>query len=130
MKVTKVLYQKVFPLGQYTNEKIGVEMELSPSDDEGVAFAAAKMLVEKWHKEGNPLLYLITSPPPAAELPVIYKNEIISGDVIPGLNINDILSCNSLVVLDAYKGLLKEDDSLRDAYEKRRAQLIGDGGPR
>lgn len=129
MKVTKVLYQKVFPLGQYTNEKIGVEIELSTGDDENIAFSYARVIVDKWHRENNPGLCLAVdiSALPVQELPVIYKDGV---GVAPGISIGDILSCNSIVVLDAYKSLLKDDDELRDAYEKRRAQLIGDGGPR
>lgn len=123
MKVTKVLYQKVFPLGQYTNEKIGVEIDLSAGDDENIAFSYARMIVDKWHKENNPGLYLTvnTSALVHGELPVIHKDEEIRN---PGISTGDILSCNSLVVLDAYKGIIKDDEHLMFNYNKRRAELL------
>jgi hypothetical protein len=126
MGIIKITYERVFPLAPYVNEKIGVEVDVRPGDNTDREFEYAKSIVERWHKEGNPSLYvnLIQSP---SEIPVIYKDEIISDSTIIGISIGDILSCNSLVVLDAYKGLIKDNDTLMPAYEKRRTELLGDG---
>jgi hypothetical protein len=130
MKVVRVLYQKVFPLAQYVNEKIGVEIEINTTSEEESSFDAfrrAKDMVEAWHKESSLSASANLISPPL-ELPVIYKNEEPDKCAIPGILANDILSCNSLVVLDAYKGLIKDNKELFSVYEKRRSQLVGDGG--
>jgi hypothetical protein len=131
MNIVKIMYEKVFPLAPYVNEKIGVEVEIHPGEDEDSAFLDAKTTVERWHKDGNPILFINTgvSFPIPAELPVIYKNDEVNENITPGISVNDILSCNSLVVLDAYKKLIKDNEHLITAYEKRRSHLVGDGGP-
>ena len=49
-KVTKVTYQKVFPIQQYVNEKIGIEMDVNDGNPDE-AFEECKRLVEKWGKQ-------------------------------------------------------------------------------
>ncbi len=45
-KITTISYSKVFNLGDFQNEKIGVEVELSPGDDATKALTEAKKFVE------------------------------------------------------------------------------------
>jgi len=120
MKVVKVIYQKVFPLAQYVNEKIGIEIELDGMDDENKAFKIAKDTVEKWHKEGNPQLQEV-SQPGEAPIPVI---QIQKEEKAIGLYVEDIMSCKSLLVLDTYKPLIKGKVPLETAYNVRRKQLV------
>ena len=47
MKVLKINYSKVFSLGNYENEKIGIEIEINEGEDATIAMAAAKKFVEK-----------------------------------------------------------------------------------
>jgi len=49
MEIQTVVYHKVFNLGNYSNEKIGIEMKLSPGENPIDAFAEAKKIVEKSH---------------------------------------------------------------------------------
>lgn len=119
MKVVKVIYQKVFPLAQYVNEKIGIEIELDGMDDEGKAFKIAKDTVEKWHKEGNPQMQ--EAPAGEAPIPVI---QVDKEERSSGLYIEDIMSCKSIKVLDAYAGLVVNNKKLKDAYEKRRNEIL------
>lgn len=125
MKVVKVLYQKVFPLAQYVNEKIGIEIELDTSkgDDPDHAFDNAKSFVEKWHKLGNPSLHFSVAAPASIELPII-QNDTEERKL--GISIEDIRSCNSLVVLDAYKGIIRDNDVLMKHYNTRREQLVNE----
>ena len=62
MKTVSVSYQKVFPLGSYINEKIGVEIELEERDgnDALAALDRAKDIVETFHKQSNPGLHIST----------------------------------------------------------------------
>lgn len=50
MKVKTVSYSKVFSLGNYQNEKLGVEFELAEGDDVQKAMQKAREFVEFNHK--------------------------------------------------------------------------------
>jgi hypothetical protein len=50
MKTSKVIYQKVFSLGNYENEKIGVELEVDAGDDVNKVIQRARQFVEFNHK--------------------------------------------------------------------------------
>jgi len=58
MKVKTISYQKVFPLGQYINERIGIECEIREGEDIMEVLSDAKAAVEKFHKDTNPGLYM------------------------------------------------------------------------
>ena len=49
MEITTISYHKVFNLGDYSNEKIGVDIKLTPGDNPLDVFAEAKKQVEKSH---------------------------------------------------------------------------------
>ena len=58
MKVKTISYQKVFPLGQYINERIGVEIDCNlETESPFELLKEAKEFVEKFHKDSNPQLY-------------------------------------------------------------------------
>ena len=48
MKPSRVSYKKIFPIGSYQNESIGIEMDLDDTDSPDEAFEECKRLVEKW----------------------------------------------------------------------------------
>ena len=50
MNPKTITYSKVFSLGNYENEKIGVEIELQPGEDPQVAIQQARNFVEFNHK--------------------------------------------------------------------------------
>ena len=50
MKVTRIYYEKCFPLGGYSNEKVGMEVTLADGETPVEGFALAKKEVEKAHK--------------------------------------------------------------------------------
>lgn len=50
MNVKTVTYSKVFPLGGYSNEKIGVEIEVGETDDVQKVMQQARQFVEYNHK--------------------------------------------------------------------------------
>jgi hypothetical protein len=120
MKVVKVIYQKVFPLAQYVNEKIGIEIELDGMDDENKAFKIAKDTIEKWHKEGNPQLQEVAQPG-EAPIPVIHVEK---EEKAIGLYVDDIMSCKNIKVLESYVPLIKGNLVMENAYELRRKQLM------
>lgn len=50
MTITSIYYEKCFPLGGYSNEKIGMGVTLTEGDNPVEAFAVAKKEVEKAHR--------------------------------------------------------------------------------
>lgn len=50
MQIEKISYHKTFNLGNYSNEKIGVDIVLGKDENPLDAFAEAKKQVEKSHK--------------------------------------------------------------------------------
>jgi hypothetical protein len=50
MHIDKVSYHKTFNLGNYSNEKIGLDIILEPGENPLDAFAEAKKQVEKSHQ--------------------------------------------------------------------------------
>ncbi|MEP7375551.1 MAG: hypothetical protein ABI675_19560 [Chitinophagaceae bacterium] len=50
MQIEKIAYHKTFNLGNYSNEKIGMDITLAPGEDPLDAFAEAKLQVEKSHR--------------------------------------------------------------------------------
>lgn len=57
MTIEKVTYQKAFATGPFLQEKIGIEIFVTPDDDADMVFKMAKDRVDAWHKEANPHLY-------------------------------------------------------------------------
>jgi hypothetical protein len=51
MHIQVVNYQKTFNLGNYSSERIGVEIALNAGDNAKEALEAAKNLVEEYHNE-------------------------------------------------------------------------------
>jgi hypothetical protein len=51
MHIEKVNYQKTFNLGNYTSEKIGVEVFLHQGESADKALDVARGLVEEYHKQ-------------------------------------------------------------------------------
>lgn len=50
MNIKQISYHKVFNLGNYSNEKIGVEIEINEGDDPITAHAEAVKYVERAHE--------------------------------------------------------------------------------
>lgn len=51
MHIQVINYQKTFNLGNYSSEKIGVEIALNQGDDAKLALQEAQKLVEEYHQE-------------------------------------------------------------------------------
>lgn len=102
MKITKVFYSKTFPI-QMAWEKIGVEIETT-DDSPRNALYEAKKLVENFFYESNK----------AAEKALQAEKEVITPtDSI----INDIKSCKTVKVLEAYKLIAKSNKTVQEAYD-------------
>ena len=130
MKIDKVSYQKTFNLGNYSSERIGVDILLNEGEDAKEALATAKQLVTEYHKENNPQIYeeqeegiLIGEPfrnstqivqQPAAPIPKLSQEETI---------IRDIHTCTELKTLQAYKLIAKNNPKIQEHYTAKLSEL-------
>lgn len=54
MHINKVTYSQLFPIGQYLNERVGVEIELTAGEDAMAALEVAKSLTVEFNKKNSP----------------------------------------------------------------------------
>ena len=52
-KMERVSYQKIFPLGQYINEKIGVDILVNDGEDPMQLLEQARLMVHEFHEKNN-----------------------------------------------------------------------------
>jgi len=53
MHIQTINYQKTFNLGNYSSERIGIEIAINAGEDAKEALETAKQLVEEFHAEQN-----------------------------------------------------------------------------
>jgi hypothetical protein len=117
MKVTKVTYQKIFPIGMYLNEKIGVEIDIDDTESPHQALSKAKEIVEQFHKDSNPTVINEVGEQP---LLIIEKEKLSQEDAI----IRDIGTCTEIKILESYSMLAKKNQKIQDAYNKKYSDLL------
>jgi len=133
MKIDKISYQKTFNLGNYSSERIGVDILLNEGEDAKEALATAKQLVTEYHKENNPQIYEEQHP--------LYNNIVevmnaVESDVRtfnkksdpPKLSqeetiIRDIHTCTELKTLQAYKLIAKNNPTIQEHYTAKLSEL-------
>lgn len=115
-KFDRVLYQKVFPIGQFTTERLGVEMQLDEGDDPKEILLTAKKLVEEFHKETNQLLYANQEEP--------MQQQVSKEELSPIEQVRmDIASCKEMKVLESYRLIVKNNPDLQSTYDNQLKQL-------
>jgi hypothetical protein len=67
MKIERVSYQKIFPLGQYINEKIGVDILVNDGDDPMELLKKASEMVHEFHSK-NEQSFPVDTPVPVMQL--------------------------------------------------------------
>ncbi len=60
MIVDRISYKKIFPIGSFVNETIGMEAELEAGDDAQECLVKLKNAIEDLHRKTNPGLYVVT----------------------------------------------------------------------
>lgn len=121
MHISLVNYTKTFNLGNYSSEKIGVEITLNEGDDAKESLATAKALVEEYHRQSlaeYPMQHI-----EEIEIPIISKatKELLKDDLQirePTLE-EQIMSCEEIDVLKSYVHIAKRDPQLQLAYDKK-----------
>jgi hypothetical protein len=119
MTIKSISYQKAFVIGPYLQERIGVEIELSDTDDPDKAFQLAQEMTNDFHKKANPHLYLNG---------VVLANEL--GEItverphdVKKALMQDMRSCQEIKVLESYRLLAKSDPELQLVYDQKMKEL-------
>ena len=101
MKINQVNYQKTFNLGNYSSERIGVDITLNEGDDAKEALATAKQLVEEYHVQGYAAREAAVPVIVATPLPQPKKS------TEPLSLADQIKTCTEIKVLESYKFIVK-----------------------
>ena len=121
MHIDRISYQKTYNLGNYSSERIGVEIELNAGEDAKNALDVAKSLVEEYHKESAALYPMPFQE--EIEIPIIsnatrevlYETTVVHDQTLE----EQIASCTDIKVLESYKFIAKKDEKLQLEYDKR-----------
>jgi len=124
MNINQISYQKTFNLGNYSSERIGVEIVLNEGEDAKEALNTAKALVEEYHQQSNNLV--VASLDAYVGLDVAAKrHDFYSADELPVIQVDkrpsleqQIRSCTELKVLKVYESMIKKDPILQEAYNQ------------
>ena len=117
MHIEKVNYQKTFNLGNYSSEKIGVELCLNAGEDAKEALNVAKELVEEYHKENVAKLKELGFFLPEQEpIEVIERSQpkSLAEKTKPFID-----ACKTVEELKAWELMSKNNPELADYYEKK-----------
>lgn len=117
MKIEKITYQRLFPLGIYQNERIGIEVQVDEGENPAEIFLKAKEQVMQFFKETNPELYARVTEEPITQIenaPVLDRVELLA---------KDILSCTDLRVAESYRLIAKSHPKLQVSYDYIVAKL-------
>ena len=124
MHISTISYQKTYNLGNYSSEKIGVEISINAGEDSMEALRTAKQLCDEYHKETT------TSLPP--ENTITNVEEILPEIQQPKLSakqrqeqtlIDSINSCTDVKVLESYRLIAKSKPKLQTSYDNKLKQL-------
>ena len=119
-KITSINYAKLFPLGAFINEKIGVECQLDDGEDVMNVLTEAKKIVTTFHYESNKELY---------EMKGMKVTDIQEGEPVVQLSnpkldqvqsiIRDMGTCTELKTLEAYRLIAKNNTDIQAAYDNQ-----------
>lgn len=118
MKITTIQYKKVFPIGAYQNEPLGIEATLDENEDPIEAFKTLKQLAHEVHISLNPTLYsetFVSNQWQQEPTPTLSTEEMA---------IKEIEQITDPKQLEAeYTILAKNNDAIRKAYDLQMLKL-------
>lgn len=123
MHIQVINYQKTFNLGNYSSEKIGVEIALNKGDDAKLALQEAQKLVEEYHQENlEKMQFQIEERIAWQEEPTI-KKEKKEVKSLSERTKEFIDTCNTVKELKAWELMCKNNVELSEYYNKKLATL-------
>lgn len=114
MHIQTINYQKTFNLGNYSSERIGVEISINAGEDAKEALETAKQLVEEFHKESK-------SQEPVSE-PYSEPVQVIktqSPKTLAEKTKHFIDLCKSKQELKAWELMCKNNSELKEYYDQK-----------
>jgi hypothetical protein len=122
MEITKVYYERIFPLAPYINEKVGFEATIDGTvESEKEALTKLKQISEEWHIANNPQVH--SDPNTFTDYSVIPSIQIKPEDREIGITAETLLSCNDIPTIDSYRLLIRDNQLLQKIYDKRREEI-------
>ena len=121
MHIERVNYQKTYNLGNYTSEKIGVELVLHQGESADKALDIAKELVEEYHKR-----HLLTISPDyehLVEYPVSNVIKTQSPQTLAQKTKQFIDECKTVEDLKAWELMSKSSADLKEYYNNKLLKL-------
>lgn len=111
--IKTVSYSKLFPLGMYTNEKIGVELELDPNENPMEVLETARTLVHDYHFQANKELYEQRGTQIREIEPALPKRSAMEAIIA------DINTCTEIKVLESYRLIAAGTKEIQEAYDTK-----------
>lgn len=118
MRISTISYTKVYPLGQYTNEKICVELIVEKGDNAKQALQEAKALADEFHKENLKNVPEIGFEEPAEMIQTQSPKSLIEKTKA------FIDDCKTLEELKAWEFMAKSKVELKEYYDNKMLKLI------
>jgi hypothetical protein len=141
MKIEKIFFEQLFPTGNFSNQRLGIEISIQEGDfvsDERVKeiYASAKVLVNDAFQKLNPSLPITSTDYHTGEssMPLNSSHIDALGFKTPSVHgiIKDIMECDVIDLKNAfgvqtgllgYEHLTSKDEKIKEAYDKRLKQL-------
>jgi hypothetical protein len=128
MKIEKINYQKLYPTGNWLNERFGFDISIDEGDNIKETFKTLRKMADDIHKELNPPQesndesihssqienQWVRHEEPLPKPP----QEIQIGNIEAGIR-----SCKDIKILETYRFIVKKDAGLQKAYDEMMEKL-------
>jgi len=137
-EITKVILIRTIPVGQFLNDKIGMEMSISGDESPEEQLSLLKKRIDEWHRKEYPHIYQEETYPQSFPNPnrferitdskepmtVIYEKGPIA--IATDNTLEAIKTAPTLEILKSFKIIASSDPSkvLYNAYNKRLKELV------
>lgn len=119
MKLSQISYQRVYPLGSYSTERIGLEATLDEGENPETALSHLKILVEELHQETLKSL-------PTDDFRGTHVRNVVEEPVDKIQSWKTVISmCTSIKALERFKPQVDRENNqeLTEAYNNKLQSL-------
>ena len=117
MTLTNISYQRVYPLGSYSTERIGLEATLDEGENPETALSHLKILVEELHQETLKSL-------PTDDFRGTHVRNVVEEpvDKIERTMIEEMEACSSYPEIQSFRFTIKDADE-QAVYDRKLNEL-------
>lgn len=117
MKLSQISYQRVYPLGSYSTERIGLEATLDEGENPETALSHLKILVEELHQETLKSL-------PKDDFRGTHVRNVVEEpqDKIERTMIEEMEACSSYPEIQSFRFTIKDADE-QAVYDRKLNEL-------